>query len=139
MTPSQRSGALALVAVVALLASGCGGGGKLSAKALTQKSTSLESLAAEGALLARHAGAGKTTRIFTRVHSGYLHEAASKEASSLRAATSSGTPAVNASPISCTRASEAAVDTGASWDTSAGRGTAVPTVSASSPRSPSSH
>jgi hypothetical protein len=75
------------VALVALLASGCGGGGKVSAKTLTQKSTSLESLAAEGALLARHAGAGKTTHIFTRVHSGYLYEAASKEASSLRTAT----------------------------------------------------
>jgi hypothetical protein len=54
---------------------------------LTQKSTSLESLAAEGALLARQAGAGKTTHIFTRVHSGYLYEAASQEASSLRTAT----------------------------------------------------
>ena len=86
MTPNQRSGALALVAVIALLASGCGSSGRLSAKALTQKSTSLESLAAEGALLARHAGAGKTTHIFTRVHSGYLYEAASKEASSLRTA-----------------------------------------------------
>jgi hypothetical protein len=86
LPPSQRSGALALIAVLALLASGCGGGGRLSAKALTQQSTSLESLAAEGALLARHAGAGKTTRIFTRVHSGYLYEAASKEASSLRTA-----------------------------------------------------
>jgi len=71
---------------VALLASGCGGGGTLSAKALTQQSTSLESLAAEGALLARHAGGGKTTRIFTRVHSEYLYEAASQAASSLRTA-----------------------------------------------------
>ena len=87
MARNQRSGALALVAVTALLASGCGGSSRFIGNALTQKSTSLESLAAEGALLARHAGAGKTTRIFTRVHSGYLHEAASKEASSLRAAT----------------------------------------------------
>ena len=71
---------------MALLASGCGGGGTLSAKALTQQSTSLESLAAEGALLARHAGGGKTTRIFTRVHSEYLYEAASQAASSLRTA-----------------------------------------------------
>jgi len=75
-----------LVAVLALLAAGCGGGGRLSGKALSEQSTSLESLAAEGALLARHAGAGKTTRIYTRVHSGYLYEAASKESSSLRTA-----------------------------------------------------
>ena len=74
------------VAVLALLASGCGSGGTLSAKTLSQESKSLKSLAAEGALLARQAGAGKTTRIFRRVHSDYLYKAASKSSSSLRSA-----------------------------------------------------
>jgi hypothetical protein len=86
MPPNQRSGALALVVVLALLASGCGSGGTLSAKALSQESKSLKSLAAEGALLARQADAGKTTDIFRRVHSGYLYKAASKSSSSLRTA-----------------------------------------------------
>ena len=74
------------VAVLALLASGCGSGGTLSAKTLSQESKSLKSLAAEGALLARQAGADKTTRIFRRVHSDYLYKAASKSSSSLRSA-----------------------------------------------------
>jgi hypothetical protein len=74
------------VAVLALLASGCGGGGTLSAKGLSQESKSLKSLAAEGALLARQADAGKTTNIFRRVHSGYLYKAASKSSTSLRTA-----------------------------------------------------
>lgn len=91
LTRNQRSGALALAAVLALLTSGCGGG-SLSAKALSEQSTSLESLAAEGALLARHAGSGKTTHIFTRVHSEYLYKAASKASSSLR--TAKTTPAL---------------------------------------------
>ena len=83
---NQGSGAFALVVVIGLLASGCGSSGTLSAKALSQESTSLQSLAAEGALLGRDAVAGKTTRIFTRVHSGYLAKAASQSASSLQTA-----------------------------------------------------
>jgi hypothetical protein len=67
-----------------LSACGCGGGGKLSAKALTQESTSLHSLAAEGALLARDGVAGKTTSVYTRVHSEDLYKVASKAAASLQ-------------------------------------------------------
>ena len=77
--------ALALAAVV-LLATGCGSGGTLSAKALSQESKSLQSLAAEGSLLARVANAGKSTRIFTRVHSEDLEKAASQVAASLQTA-----------------------------------------------------
>ena len=79
----------ALVVVVALLvvAAGCGGGGALSAKALSQESKSLKSLAAEGGLLARDAVAGRTTRIFMRVHSEALSKAASQSAKSLQTAT----------------------------------------------------
>ena len=63
------------------------GGGSLSAKAIETQSTSLQSLAAEGALLARDSAAGKTTAIYTRVHSEALAKAASKAAASLQTAT----------------------------------------------------
>ena len=43
---------LLLGVVLALLGAGCGGGGKLGAKALSQQARSLQSDAAEGALLA---------------------------------------------------------------------------------------
>jgi hypothetical protein len=74
------------VAAVAFLGAGCGGGGKLGAKALSQESKSLRSLAAEGALLAEDAVSGKTTRVYTREHSSDLHKAASKAEASLKAA-----------------------------------------------------
>jgi outer membrane murein-binding lipoprotein Lpp len=85
--PSHPSGALvAVVASIVLLASGCGSSGTLSAKALSQESKSLQSLAAEGALLARDAQAGRTTRIFRRVHADDLYKVASKSSTSLRTA-----------------------------------------------------
>lgn len=78
---------LVLGVAVALVVAGCGsGGGKLGAKALAEQSKALQALAAEGALLAQDAGAGKTTRIFTRVHSADLHKAAAQAAASLKAA-----------------------------------------------------
>ena len=86
MTRNQRSGALALVVVFALLASGCGSSGTLSASALTKESTALQSLAAEGALLARDSAAGRTTGIYTRVHSQDLYKVASQSAKSLQSA-----------------------------------------------------
>jgi hypothetical protein len=77
--------ALVLVVVV-LFGAGCGGGGKLGVKALSQESKSLQSLAAEGALLAEDAVFGKTTRVYTREHSSDLCKAASQAEASLRAA-----------------------------------------------------
>lgn len=71
---------------MALFGAGCGGGGKLGVKALSQQSKSLRSLAAEGALLAQDAGSGKTTRIYTREHSSDLYKAASQAEASLKAA-----------------------------------------------------
>jgi hypothetical protein len=85
-SPTQVSGALALLGVFALLAAGCGGGGTLSASALSKESTSLQSLAAEGALLARDSAAGKTTGIYTRVHSEDLYKVVSQSAKSLQSA-----------------------------------------------------
>lgn len=82
----NRCGIVSIVTALVLLAAGCGDG-TLSASALSKKSQSLQSLASEGALLARDASAGRSTRIFTRVHSEELAKAASKSAKSLRTAT----------------------------------------------------
>ena len=65
---------------------GCGSGGKLSANALSKQAESLQSVAAEGGLLAQDAVSGKTTRILTREHSSYLFKAASQGESSLQSA-----------------------------------------------------
>ena len=75
-----------LLGVVLLLAAGCGGGGKLGAKALSQQARSLQSHAAEGALLAGDVFSGRTTRIYTREHSADLHKAASQIETSLKTA-----------------------------------------------------
>ena len=72
--------------ILALVGAGCGSGGKLGAKALSQQSKSLQSLAAEGALLAQDAVSGKSTRIYTREHSADLYKAASQAEASLKAA-----------------------------------------------------
>jgi hypothetical protein len=72
--------------ILALLGAGCGSARKLGATALSQRSKSLRSEAAEGALLAQDAAAGKTTRIYTRQHASDLHEAAARDAASLKAA-----------------------------------------------------
>jgi hypothetical protein len=77
---------LALGVVLALLAVGCGSGGKLGAKALSQQAKSVQSEASEGALLAEDAVAGKSTSIFVREHSSYISAAASKVAASLKGA-----------------------------------------------------
>ena len=83
----RRERLLVLGATLALLGAGCGSGGKLGAKALSQQATSLQSLAAEGALLAQDAVSGKTTRIYTREHSFDLYKAVSQAEASLKAAT----------------------------------------------------
>jgi hypothetical protein len=76
---------LLLGVMLALLGAGCGGG-KLEAKALSQESKSLRSLAAEGSLLTEDAVSGKTTRVYTREHSSDLHKAASRLEASLKTA-----------------------------------------------------
>jgi hypothetical protein len=83
----RRERVLVLGVILALVAAGCGGGGKLGAKALSQQSKSLQSVAAEAALLAQDAVSGKTTRIYTREHSSDLYKAASKAEVALKAAT----------------------------------------------------
>jgi hypothetical protein len=88
-------GALRLVVLgVALaLVAGCGHSGELDASALSQQAKSLQSLAAEGALLASDAASGKTTSAYSGEHFAELHGAASQTAASLEAATT--TPALD--------------------------------------------
>jgi hypothetical protein len=75
----------ALIAALAALSAGCGGG-ELSASALSKDADSVRSLASEGALLAEDAAAGKTTHTFTRVHASELEKAAAQTASTLETA-----------------------------------------------------
>ena len=90
--PERQSVSLCLTRVLgfgvilALVVGGCGSGGKLGAKALAQESKSLQSEAAEGALLAQDAAAGRTTRIYTREHASELSGAAFHTQGTLKAA-----------------------------------------------------
>jgi hypothetical protein len=79
---------LATVGVtLALLAlAGCGGGGTLSKEELQKQYEAIQSLAAEGALVADGAADGRTTETFVAVHSLYLSEAAGKIETDLRSA-----------------------------------------------------
>ena len=72
--------------ILALVGGGCSSSGQLGTQALSQHSKSLQSVAAEGALLAQDAASGRTTRVFTRVHSADLSGAASKAEGTLKAA-----------------------------------------------------
>ncbi len=77
---------LGLWVILALAGAGCGSGGHLGAKTLLQHSKSLQSEAAEGALLAQDVVSGKTTRIYTRKQSSTLYRAASQAQVDLKAA-----------------------------------------------------
>jgi hypothetical protein len=68
---------------VLLLAAGCGGKGSLGPKALQQEATGLQSLAAEGGILAGDAAGGRSTSAFLRVHAQYLAKAAQSSATTL--------------------------------------------------------
>ena len=80
---------LAALALTVILAAGCGGGGTLSEKALTKENETVQSAAAEGALLASDIARGRTTEPFARIHAEKLTEQAKKAAEALR----SGKPA----------------------------------------------
>jgi hypothetical protein len=66
------------VAFAVLALSGCGGGGTLSKKDLQKEFEAIQSLAAEGALVADGVADGRTTETFVSVHAQYLSEAAGK-------------------------------------------------------------
>jgi hypothetical protein len=78
---------LGLGLILALLGTGCGSNGQLGVKDLSQQLQSLQSEAAEGALLAQDAADGRTTRIYTREHSTELYRAAEGAEAALKAAT----------------------------------------------------
>jgi hypothetical protein len=80
----RRLGLLALA--LAIVVAGCGGGGTLSESALEKNAEAIESLAAEGSLLAEEAAEGSTTTAFARVHAEYLAEAADKLSRTLESA-----------------------------------------------------
>jgi hypothetical protein len=85
----HHTGVIAPKAVVLasalLLVAGCGGKSTLGPKALQQEATGLQSLAAEGGILAGDAARGRSTSVFLRVHAQYLTKAAKSSASTLAA------------------------------------------------------
>jgi hypothetical protein len=79
-----------LISAVLLAVAGCGGGGSVSQKDVQKQFEAIQSLAAEGALVADGAADGRTTDVFVRVHTGYLDRAAEKVATNLSSAHASG-------------------------------------------------
>jgi hypothetical protein len=78
----RRSPTLAGIVAVVCLA-GCGGSSTLTAKALEEQAGTLQSLAAEGSMLAGDTADGKMTRAFTRVHATDLGDAAASVGTAL--------------------------------------------------------
>ena len=76
---------LALAFFAALLLAGCGGQSSLGKKALEQEAKGLKALAAEGSVLAGDASRGRSTVVFTRIHSRYLRDSAGKSVKTLAA------------------------------------------------------
>jgi hypothetical protein len=68
---------------VLLLLAACGEQGTLGKKALSQEAKGIQSLAAEGGLLAGDAARGRSTTVFTRIHARYLRDAARTSAGTL--------------------------------------------------------
>jgi hypothetical protein len=64
-----------LAFAAALLLAGCGGS-SLGKKALQQEAKGLQALAAEGSMLAGDSSRGRSTVVFTRMHSRYLRASA---------------------------------------------------------------
>jgi hypothetical protein len=78
---------LAALCTIFLLLAGCGGASRLSEKTLQQETETVQSAAAEGALLAADVARERTTEPFARIHSGQLAEQATKAAETLRGGT----------------------------------------------------
>jgi hypothetical protein len=87
LRPPRRLTTVVVAATLALLTAACGGTGPLDAEALSHEADALHSTAAEGALLAQDALAGKTTRIYTREHATDLADVAAQSAATLSEAT----------------------------------------------------
>jgi hypothetical protein len=76
-----------LAMTLIIVGAACSRGGTLDAKALSQEAETVQSDAAEGALLAQEALAGRTTPTYTREHALDLSDAASGTEATLTAAT----------------------------------------------------
>ncbi|MEP6909458.1 MAG: hypothetical protein ABI896_03385 [Actinomycetota bacterium] len=86
----MSSKATICVAVAVLAMAGCGGGGTLSKKELQTQAGSVESFAAEGALVAQSVEEGRATDTYVRVHTEYLGKAAAKIDATLASAHANG-------------------------------------------------
>jgi hypothetical protein len=75
---------IAVPFLAASLLAACGGQGTLGKKALSQEAKGIESLAAEGGLLAGDAARGRSTSTFTRIHARFLRDAARTSAGTLQ-------------------------------------------------------
>ena len=78
------------LALLILPTAACGGGGTLSTKAFQKQAESLQSFAAEGALVAEGTADGRATETFVSVHTEYLGKAATNVETDLGSAQASG-------------------------------------------------
>jgi hypothetical protein len=76
--------------LLVLPAAACGGGGTLSTKSFQKQAESLQSLAAEGGLVAQGRADGRATGTFVSVQTEYLAKAAGKVETELGSAQASG-------------------------------------------------
>jgi hypothetical protein len=88
--PVSKAGALALTLCVVVVVASCGGGGRLSPKALQEEAKQVQSLAAEGGVLAENAARGRATKTFVREQAGFLRGAAAASAQRLARAGNGG-------------------------------------------------
>ena len=72
--------------ILALAVTGCGQSSTVSRSSLAKRAAAVQSLAAEGALLAGDVADGRSTTVFQREHSSELSKSAGKAASSLASA-----------------------------------------------------
>jgi hypothetical protein len=86
---SKNYGSMAtlLAMILVIVGAACSSNGTLDADALSHEAETVQSDAAEGALLAQDALAGRTTRIYVREHALELSEDASKTEATLTAGT----------------------------------------------------
>jgi hypothetical protein len=77
--------------VLAVATTSCGGGGTLTEKSFRIQAETIQSLAAEGGLVAAGGAEGRTTETFVSVHTTYLQKEARKVESKLASASATGT------------------------------------------------
>lgn len=86
----SKAGGLVVLCLLCVGLAACGGGSRLSAKALQQEAKTVQSLAAEGGMIAESASRGRSTKVFVREQAAFLHKAASSSARKLAQAQNAG-------------------------------------------------